>query len=372
MATLILKATETCNSNCYYCDVVRKQGTGTSMSLEVLEQVFRRIDEYLQARPEETVELLWHGGEPLLLGPEYYRAALEMQDRCCGRTHGRITHAIQTNLTCFTEEFIEIFRGLGITGVGTSYDPQPHMRGPGPEIDSALYNTRFLRAVELLDRHDIGWGMIYVVTRMSLRNPIEVFYFLTNLRLSGGVNMNPVLIYDEERRDVAVTAAEFAEFLGAIFPVWWKHRDRYPGFEPFKSYVKNIIEGGTALSCMDSGTCTYHHINIAPNGDTSQCGRSGDWGLLPYGSILHRTVEDILTDTQRDQLDERVRMLPRTECAGCRFWELCHGGCPLDAWSQHRDFMHQSEWCASKRIFIEKYFEPVTGVRFEPRQERAH
>jgi radical SAM protein with 4Fe4S-binding SPASM domain len=366
MASVILKATESCNSNCYYCDVVRKQDTGASMPLSILEMVFRRVDEYLAAKPGETVNLLWHGGEPLLLGPDYFHAAGELQQTYCARTSSRIHHSIQTNLTCFHEGFLEVFRKLGITGIGTSYDPEPHVRGPGKEIDTDAYNRKFLDSLALLERNGIGWGMIYVVTRKSLRDPLGVFFHLTNLLLTGGVNLNPVLIYDEGRKDIAVSPEEYVDFLGTIFPHWWKHRDRFPDVNPFKSLVECIIKKNLSLGCVDSGDCAYVHINVAPDGETSQCGRSADWKLLPYGNIADHTLEQILADGQRAQLAERVRMIHDGDCKGCRFWTICHGGCPLDSWSQHKDFLHKSEWCEARRGFIEKYFEPITEVRFEP------
>lgn len=368
MATLILKATEKCNSNCYYCDVVRKEKTGASMPLEVLETVFARSNEFLEAKPGEQVEIIWHGGEPLLLGPGYFQSALEIQERLCPATEDRISHSIQTNMTCFTEEFVEVFRRLGITSVGTSFDPEPHMRGPGKKIDSDTYKRKFIKALGLLERHDLSWGMIYVVTKKSLADPLGVFAFLTNLCLTGGVNMNPVLIYDDERRGVAVTPEEYVDFLGAIFPTWWEHRRRYPNLGPFKSLKEIIIDGKMSLGCGDSGRCTYVHINVAPDGEASQCGRSADWELLPYGNVADKSFDEILHDPQRDQLAERVRTLPGGECRDCRFWEICHGGCPLDAWSQHKSFMHKSEWCEARRGFIERHFEPVTGVRYEPKK----
>ena len=365
MATLILKATEKCNSDCYYCDVVYKQQSGASMSPDVLEAVFVRIDEYLKACPSEKIELLWHGGEPLLVGPEYFRLALTFQDKHCPETKYRIQHAMQTNMTCFTEEFVHVFHEIGITCVGTSYDPEPHMRGPGRPINSDLYNKMFMNGIGILERNGFGWGMIYVVTKKSLAKPLDVFLFLTNLKLSGGVSFNPVLIYDEYRKDISITPDEYVEFLGKIFPYWWKHRHRYFDLDPFRSLVSNIIDGNRSLACGDSGDCVYHHINVTPDGETSQCGRSADWNLLPYGNIKEKTLVEILQDSQRNQLAERVPFLRRTECGACRFWELCHGGCPLDSYSQHKSFMHKSEWCQAKRGFIEKHFEPVTGVKFE-------
>jgi uncharacterized protein len=364
MATIILKATEKCNSNCYYCDVVRKKGTGQSMSLTVLEKLYERIHEFLETNKNENLDILWHGGEPLLLGPEYYWQAIKLQEKYVGQQKNRIRHSIQTNLTCFTEEFVEIFKELGINAVGTSYDPEPNMRGPGAKIDTLQYNNAFMKALEILEKNGIGYGIIYVVTRKSLENPLGVFHFLTNFILSGGINFNPVLIYDNERKNIAITADEFADFLGQIFPVWWENRSRYMEVEPFNSFIKNIVDGNRELSCVDSGSCTYHHINIAPNGDASQCGRSSDWGLLDYGNIAKNSLDEIIHHQERQKLENRYKIIKNSDCKECRFWSICHGGCPLDSWSVHQDFNYKSEWCAAKKGFLEKYFEPITGVTF--------
>ncbi|MBF0537070.1 MAG: radical SAM protein [Nitrospirae bacterium] len=366
MATVIFKPIEDCNSNCVYCDVVRKERTTLVMPPEILEQVFVRINEFLLGRPDERLTLTWHGGEPLLLGAEYLRSALEVIGRCCPDTRHRIEHGMQSNLTLLSEELIDILRRLGINSLGTSYDPEPHMRGPGKDIDSDRYNRMFMSGVELLERHGMGWGYIYVVTKKSLANPLDVFYFLTNLNLTGGVNLNPVLIYDEERRDIAVTPEEYVDFLGAIFPTWWRHQDRYPGVEPFRSLKNCIKDRQLSLGCCDAGNCAYDYINITPDGSASHCGRSADWGILSYGNIMDLTFEEILANDQREQLRQRTEQLPQGQCKDCRFWGICHGGCPLDSFSSHKDFMHKSEWCEARRGFIERYFEPVTGIRFEP------
>jgi uncharacterized protein len=372
MATIIAKVTEKCNSNCLYCDVVRKKNTGKTMSFLVLAALFSKINEYLEEQKNEEINLLWHGGEPLLPGINYFRRIIDIQHEYCRKTKDRIIHSIQTNLTCLTNDYIEVLHELGIDSVGTSYDPEPHMRGPGKKVDTLAYNLKFVEAVKILDKFNIGWGLIYVVTKKSLNDPQGVFNFLTNLRLTGGINFNPVLIYDKERKHLAITPEEFVGFLGAIFPEWWAHRERYPDIEPFKSLVCNIIDGDTSLSCVDSGSCTYHHINISPEGDASQCGRSSDWEILNYGNITRNSIMEILYHEDRKQLDLRTKNLFSSECAGCRLWNICHGGCPLDAWSKHKDFQHKSEWCYSKKGFIEKYFEPVTGFKYLAARTESH
>jgi radical SAM protein with 4Fe4S-binding SPASM domain len=366
VATLILKATEACNSHCAYCDVVHKARTGpTTMTREVLERVFIRIDELLRESPEEELEVVWHGGEPLLPGPDFYAYVVELQERHCAGTRARVTHSVQTNLSLFTREFARIFRQLGMDCIGTSYDPIAGVRGPGDRPDTAAYNAKFMHGLQIAEEEGFGWGVIYVVTKLALERPLEVFHFMTNLKLDGGINFHPVLVYGPEPRHLAITPEEFADFLGAIFPEWWRHQDRYPQVEPFRSLVRNVREGAFSLGCGDSGRCSDSHWNVAPDGAVSHCGRSADWGLLDYGTVFDTSFAEMLRDPQRRALVERNEVLPAGECRDCRLWAICHGGCPLDSWAVHRSFAHRTPWCEAKRRFVERTFEPVTGLRCE-------
>ncbi len=360
MATIIFKPTEKCNSNCIYCDVVTRKSPKT-MSLDLLEHIFKNINEYLQKLPQERIQLIWHGGEPLLLGEEYFLKAIGFQEKHCPETKDRIDHAMQSNLTLVKQSYLDIFKRMGMNQLGTSFEPLPGMRGPGKNRDSKIYNTQFFKGVSLLERNNFGWGFIYVVTKRSLKKPLDIFYFLSNIRLNGCFMLNPVLIYGEDKDKIAITPEEYADFLGAIFPHWWKHRDRFPDVNPFKMFTDNIIEKKPVLGCADTGKCAYGHVYIGPSGEASQCGRAGDWEIISYGNIKERSLLEIMKDKQREQFLERDEILKNGECTDCKYWEFCHGGCPLDSYSKHKDFVHKTEWCEAKRIFLKKYFEPITG-----------
>jgi len=366
MVSLVLKVTEKCNSNCYYCGFHRKH-RATTMDKEMLKVIFYRIDEFLQIFPDEKIELLWHGGEPLLLGPKYYWSILKLQDKYSSRTKTRISHSIQTNLTCLTEEFINVFRELGISAIGTSYDPEPHMRGPGKNIDSDKYNSRFMKAVGILEKHHIGWGVIYIVTKKSLTKPLNVFFFLTNLMPSGGISLNPVLIDDEENEDIAINYKEYVEFLGKIFSYWWNYRHRYLDIEPFSSLMESVAKNENKQNIKKKDNFIHNFINISTDGKTSQCRRATKDLPNYYGNIKERKLKDILQDHQEYQLFERDRKLKKQGCKDCRFWELCYGGLIVDSFSQNQKIMEKGEWCKARRAFIEDYFEPITGVYFEPK-----
>jgi len=364
MATLILKPTEACNAACVYCEVDRKGWRNARiMPAGILERMFVRIDEFLRERPAEHLEIVWHGGEPLLLGPEYFDKARAFQDRHCAATAGRIRHTIQTNLTLLTPAHVAALRRLGMKSVGTSYDPVAGVRLLKKGDDGTAYNRAFLDAVALLEREGFRWGVICVVTRLSLARPLEIFHFLTNLAGDGGLMFNPVNVDKPEHDRLRITPAEFADFLGAIFPQWWAHRDRYSRVEPFRSLIDALLsEDRRTHYCQDGGNCADTHFNLGPGGRWSHCGRSADWGQLDYGTIFERSIAEVFADARREELRRRNQVLSGGDCRGCPWWNVCHGGCPLDGFMNTGSFSGRSLWCESRSRLIERYVVPVARL----------
>lgn len=361
MPTLIFKETEACNSNCIYCDVIARKKPRT-ISPERLEKVFVYIDEFLREHPEEQFSLVWHGGEPCIVGADFYRRVLELQERHCPTTKDRIIHDVQTNLTLMNEELISVFSALGVTKVGTSYEPYKGIRGLGPERDSDAYNKLFFRGIELIERHGWTWGFIYVVTRRVLDRPLEIFHLLTNFRPGGGFDLHPVYSYkNEDKGGVGISAKEFADFLGAVFEEWWPNRDRYPSVKPFSTYV-DLYGGEGQVSCSDGGRCAYSHIYIGPDGSYSHCGRSSDWDVFSVGNLDEMPISEAFRQPYREEIASRSAWLAEHDCKGCEYFKICHGGCPLDGWNWKDTIMAKSEWCLSKKYFLKHYFEPVSGL----------
>jgi radical SAM protein with 4Fe4S-binding SPASM domain len=119
------------------------------------------------------------------------------------------------------------------------------------------------------------------------------------------------------------------------------------------------------MVCELSGACSYNWIYIGPDGETSQCGRAGDYNILSYGNLKNNTFSELMRNPKRNQLKGRQSVLPEKECQNCRFWGICHGGCPIDAYMTYNDFMKKSPGCSATKIFIEKYFEPITGLHVD-------
>ena len=77
MAVIIFKALETCNANCVYCEVVKKN-VREIMNYSLLKTVFKKMGDYLKEYPKETISFIWHGGEVALLGADYFQKAYEI------------------------------------------------------------------------------------------------------------------------------------------------------------------------------------------------------------------------------------------------------------------------------------------------------
>ena len=372
MATVIFKATEACNSNCIYCEVVKKHQPAV-MTHDLLAVVFSRMNEYLTAHPHETMRFTWHGGEACLLGAEYFRKARELQDRLCPNTKARILHYVQSNLTLLTQEIVDAFKALGIDRVGSSFEPLPNIRGLGAARDSRAYNEKFMKGINLLAQNDLPWGAIYVVHRRSLGLARELLHYLANLNGGSLPMFNKIYLYGGDPHGLAITPEEFADFLGELLPVYWENRVRFPNLQPISRFVDGVIYGRKASVCDFSGKCAHAWLYIGPTGKTSQCGRSGDFEFMSYGTIEDRSIDEILCDPLRDEIQRRQEILPREACRDCRFWDLCHGGCPLDAYIEHKTFLKPSPNCAWVKRFLEKYLEPTVGVRINlPPPAEAH
>jgi len=361
MVTIIFKAVEKCNSNCIYCGVIKKH-QNVIMKYDLLREVLQKMNDYLLKYPKEKINLTWHGGEVCLLGAGYFFKAIEFLEKYCSATKNRIIHTVQSNLTLINQDIIDAFKILGIDSVGSSYEFIPHIRGFGKERDTIAYNKKFFEGVNLLEKNGLTWGVIYVVHKQSLKNPMEVFHTLTNLNVANGPKLNKIYIYDDEKYNLAITGREFADFLGAILPFWWEHTDRYPNIPPFSNFYESYTRKTNRMDCELAGKCAHRWLYTGPTGKASQCGRAGDFGILDYGNIQNQTLEELLNNPQRDALKNRSTILKETECKDCRFWMVCNGGCPLDAIVAKGDINQKAPHCDWVKPFLTEYFEPVTGL----------
>lgn len=175
---LVIQPTSLCNLDCVYCYVPDRQNAAR-LPLGLLERLLRAVAGSTLAAHQADLRILWHAGEPLAAGIDFYRSAIGVVDSVAGDRF-QVRHSIQTNGTLITDEWCEFFRANRFS-IGVSLD------GP-PDIHDAKRVTRggsgsfahAMRGIDLLRAHDLDVSVLCVLTDASIERPDDLFRFFAD------------------------------------------------------------------------------------------------------------------------------------------------------------------------------------------------
>jgi uncharacterized protein len=305
---------------------------------------------------ERRVALLWHGGEPLLMGAAFFRAVASAAAARQAGSGVEIEHLVQSNLTLLDRDdaLLEALEAL-LPGrrISTSWDPLPGIRRLLGDED---YDQRFRAGLERLRSRGFEAGLVYVVHRGSLGRAAELYRAWKALGVTG-VRCNPVYGAGLARgeRDRWITAAEWGAFLIDLHRAWDEDGQSLR-VDPIAAWADRFAGRGGRLSCAFSGRCTRTFAGVAADGTVHACGRWLDEGGLPFGRLGEAPLAAILRSPARRALIARPAWLRHGECSACRWFPVCHGGCPVDALLVHGDPLRKTPLCAGRRAYLEAQY----------------
>jgi uncharacterized protein len=320
-----------CNLDCAYCyylvkDELYPDTRSFRMPDDVLEEY---VAQQIGVTAGDEIQFSWHGGEPTVLGLDWFRRVVELQRRLCPAGK-RITNSIQTNGILLTDEWCRFLADERFA-VGLSLD--------GPKALHDVYRTTrshlpthgmVVRSYRLLRRHRIPVDLLCVVHAHNVRYPLEVYQFFKDL----GAQYVTFIPLVEPQPDApggvsarSVPPEAFGTFLCAIFDTWVRHDIGRIIVQIFEEAVR--AAGGLARSlCIFRPTCGDVPV-IEHNGDFYQC----DHFVTPEHRLgnLRETPLDALVDSPDQRAFGRAKQetLP-AECRRCDVLEMCNGGCPKD------------------------------------------
>ena len=374
-----------CNMDCEYCYYLEKSELFTGRKgYKITDELLERFtNEYINCQTAPFVQFMWHGGEALLRGIDFYRKAIRLQQQY-GR--GReISNCIQTNGLLLNDEWCRFFKDNNFL-VGISID--------GPERVHDHYRKdcggrgtfrRVMRSIELMQKHEVEFNTLSVINDYNVKYPVEIYRFFKEIgsrymqftpiveRLGTRDDGLELLTADDNPNDSgiaswSVSPLAYGNFYIRIFNEWVRH--------DVGAYYVQLFDA--TLACMfgeQPGVCLYaktcgHALAMEHNGDVFAC----DHFVYPEylrGNILHDSLVGItLSDVQRRFGNDKHNRLPM-QCLQCRFLGLCNGECPKNRIAITSDGEYGLNYlCPGLKMYFDHVYPYMKFMVEELRNER--
>jgi uncharacterized protein len=343
-----------CNLNCEYCFYLEKQalfdkGENYRMNDAVLSAY---ITQYISSQPTPVVEFVWQGGEPTLLGIEFFQRVIKLQKPFTNQK--TIINSLQTNGTLLTDAWCDFLKnhsflvGISIDGPKDIHDRYRRDRTGSGSFEKAM------AGLKLLQKHGIEYNVMACVARDTARYPLEVYHFLKQSGVKfiqffpiierlpdscskqHGLHLAGPASLDKKEQDTEVTEwtvfpENYGDFLIAVYDEWVRN-DVGEVFVMNFEWALNAWIGNPSPVCIHANQCGRSLV-IEHNGDVYAC----DHCVYPQyklGNIVHNELSNMVNQSLQSGFGvAKESSLPRW-CRECEVLAACRGGCPKHRFAQ--------------------------------------
>lgn len=335
-----------CNLDCKYCFYLEKEnlypdGERFQMSEPVLAEYIRQ---YIASQPGPEVQFTWQGGEPTLRGLPFFERAVALQKEFAdGRS---VTNALQTNATLLDDDWCRFLKASNFL-VGVSIDGPRHLHD-AYRVDKRQQPTfdKVMRGIEMLQRHQVDFNTLTVVSRKNEDHGLRVYRFLKSIGSqfhqyiplverapnAAARMLNLSLAAPPEPNDDAspvtewsVTAPGFGSFLTTIFDAWVREDVGTVFVQHFDVALARWF-GQESPLCVFRETCGGAMV-IEHDGRVYSC----DHYVYPkheLGSIMTQSLEAMTASEKQVAFGQAKKDSLPAYCRRCEVRFACNGECP--------------------------------------------
>lgn len=333
-----------CNLDCAYCFFLEKEklypGSRFRMNETVLEAY---ISQLTTAQISNQVSIAWQGGEPTLMGIDFYQRAIELQQHYGRPGKDRrqplvFDNSMQTNGTLLNDDWCRFFKehnfliGISLDGPAFLHDRFRRSKSGHPTF------KKVMRGVRLLQKHGVDHNILVAVNRINADYPLEVYRSLRDEVRATWIQFIPVLerLNPSGERSIvqdgtlvserSVEPAQFGRFMSTIFDEWVSNDVGSVFIQTFEAAIRNHLNLPSSGMCVFEKTCGLG-LALEHNGDLYSCDHFVEPAYL-LGNILETPlVELVLSEKQKSFGLAKHDSLPAL-CLDCKVLFACQGECP--------------------------------------------
>lgn len=322
-----------CNLDCQYCFYLKKEALYTDSNFLISDEFLESFTrQYIEAQRVPEVTFAWQGGEPILMGVDFFKRAIHFQKKY-HKPGMRIHNSIQTNGTMLDDDWGQFFKqndfliGLSLDGPREMHDAYRMDKGGNPTFD------RVMNGISILKKHKVEFNILTCVSSANARHPLEVYHFLRDEIKTQFIQFTPVVERDnqtgcQEGNPVTsrtVSGKEYGHFLISIFDEWVK-RDVGRVFVQIFDVALGVWYGQPAGLCIFNQTCGTA-LAMEHNGDLYSCDHFVEPRYL-LGNIKDNNLLPLVGSEAQIRFGQNKYVTLPNYCRECEVRFICNGGCP--------------------------------------------
>jgi uncharacterized protein len=367
---VVIQPSSFCNIDCHYC-YVRERLNKTVISKALVEEILQKV--FRSERLADGFRLVWHNGEPLTLGIEFYRSIQKIIEKSNIRKKPFV-HCIQTNATLIDDKWIDLFNQLSICP-SVSIDGPQHVHDLNRVTRSGRGTFHVtMNGIKLLRRRGIKLGGLCVVSSLSMPFGRDIANFFINEGFSSlglviegpwGANQKSSL----PDIDGISTSGIVTQFIEDFYEAWYPHRKNLDVREFTNVFTAMKLIKHTNTACVqqeDATSCTVVSFdregNISTFSPQMVMGVPGDTKRFVVANIneIH-SLDELPSIPANLKLESEINAgieLCRNECG---YFAFCGGGSPGTKFYEHGTFVaSETQECRySKKLMTEVLLENV-------------
>jgi uncharacterized protein len=334
---IVLQSTSFCNIDCSYCYLPDRTNRHATMNHATLARAARLI--FTSSFLGEELDVVWHAGEPLSLGPGYYDEAIRILE-AERPSSTKVYYGIQTNATLIDDGWIDLFERHAIR-LGISLDgPRDLHDGNRTYRNGRGTHDRTIASIRRLQKRGYPFHFIGVVTAQTLARGAELFDYYHSLAPTAfGLNVEEV---EAQNRNSSLyddaSVQDYERFVSDLLERAIREGDDRLTIREFQQTMSSLISGTPE---DNDQVIPLRIVNVAWNGDISTFSPellaldNPERQRFIFGNVHDCGSLAAILDNERFIAAYTGIQLGVAKCANeCEYFQYCGGGAPVNKLSE--------------------------------------